>query len=153
MIQDEQMFLNGAGDMVQSVWDDIPLNYPGIGTDQFVIMPNHVHGIILILGDPHHKNPLSRSPQQNGQTKLSLPDMVHRIKTMTTKRYADGVKQSGWTPFPRRLWQRNYWEHIARNESELRLIREYIQNNPVKWESDTLSVEPAPSVHPFPLVP
>jgi len=55
---------------------------------------------------------------------------------MTTKRYADGVKKNGWQPFPRKLWQRNYYEHIIRNENELNQIREYIIQNPVKWELD-----------------
>jgi len=50
---------------------------------------------------------------------LSLGDMVHRFKAMTTKRYTDGVKQSGWPSFPGKLWQRNYWEHIIRDEMEL----------------------------------
>jgi REP element-mobilizing transposase RayT len=67
---------------------------------------------------------------------LSLPDIVHRFKTMTTKRYTDGVKQFGWPPYPGKLWQRNYYEHIIRNENELNRIREYIQKNPLKWEFD-----------------
>ena len=59
---------------------------------------------------------------------------------MTTKRYADGVKQQGWPPFSAKLWQRNYWEHIIRNEVELGAIREYIQNNPAQWELDRLNL-------------
>jgi hypothetical protein len=67
---------------------------------------------------------------------LSLPDVVHRFKTLTTKRYADGVKQSGWLPFRGRLWQRNYYEHIVRDDDELRRIREYITNNQLQWALD-----------------
>jgi putative transposase len=55
---------------------------------------------------------------------------------MTTKRYADGVKQSGWPPFSGRLWQRNYYEHIIRNEDSLNRIRQYILDNPVRWAVD-----------------
>jgi REP element-mobilizing transposase RayT len=55
---------------------------------------------------------------------------------MTTKRYTDGVKQSGWPSYPGKLWQRNYYEHIIRNENELNRIREYIANNPMEWEFD-----------------
>ena len=58
---------------------------------------------------------------------------------MTTKRYADGVKQWGWPPFSGRLWQRNYWEHVIRNELDLARIREYIQNNPTQWALDRLN--------------
>ena len=78
---------------------------------------------------------------------MSLPDVVHRFKTLTTKRYTDAVKHTGWKPFPGRLWQRNYWEHIVRNERELHHIREYITNNPAKWESDRLYGSPSQSSH------
>jgi hypothetical protein len=71
---------------------------------------------------------------------LSLGDLVHRFKTMATKRYVDGVKQSGWRSFPGKLWQRNYWEHIVRNETELNRIREYIHTNPLQWEFDSLNL-------------
>ncbi len=55
---------------------------------------------------------------------------------MTTNEYIRGVKQSGWPPFRGRLWQRNYYEHIIRNDDELRRIREYITNNPLQWALD-----------------
>ena len=58
------------------------------------------------------------------------------FKSWTTKRYADGVKQDGWTAFPGKLWQRNYYERIIRNEGEAARIREYIENNPITWEDD-----------------
>lgn len=67
---------------------------------------------------------------------------------MTTKRYADGVKQLGWQSFPGKLWQRNYWEHIIRNEMELSRIREYIHDNPTQWESDRLNLNKDRSVYP-----
>ena len=67
---------------------------------------------------------------------LSLPDVVHRFKTMTTKRYIDGVKQHGWPRFNGKLWQRNYHEHIVRDDNESHRIREYIADNPKKWELD-----------------
>ncbi|GEM19923.1 hypothetical protein NONS58_13230 [Nitrosococcus oceani] len=62
---------------------------------------------------------------------------------MTTNEYIRGVKQNGWPSFPGKLWQRNYWERIVRNETELDRIRDYIRNNPVQWESDKLFVNPA----------
>ena len=208
-IMDGEIRLNGAGEMIQTVWDEIPIHYPGIDIDEFVIMPNHIHGIVVITtpvgatprgcpgsstpprgcpgsstpprgcpgssttprgcpgsstppdGCPGSSTPPDGCPipksgqapdigqaqgpaptqtRQNNYGGLSLPDVVHRFKTMTTKRYADGVKQNGWTAFPGRLWQRNYWEHIIRNESELNRIREYIHNNPAKWELDKLFV-------------
>jgi REP element-mobilizing transposase RayT len=69
---------------------------------------------------------------------LSLPDVVHRLKSLTTRRYADGVKHHNWPPFNKKLWQRNYYEHIIRDEEDLRDIRDYIQNNPLRWADDDL---------------
>jgi putative transposase len=67
---------------------------------------------------------------------MSLPDVVHRFKSLTTARYRHGVYERGWQPFPGRLWQRNYYEHIIRNERALQRIREYIMNNPARWDLD-----------------
>lgn len=151
---DGGMHLNAAGEMIQAVWGEIPANYPDVGIAGFVVMPNHVHGIIVLAGATRRDCPDSGSPSmaeagrprgQPGQSRgvahagcLSLPDMVHRFKTMTTRRYADGVKQSGWSPFPGRLWQRNYWEHVVRDEQDYLRINEYIRNNPARWAEDKL---------------
>ena len=183
-----EMALNHAGTMIQTVWDEIPIHYTGTEIDEFVVMPNHIHGIIIIgtvgatpCGCPvlsprgcpgpglHENGPISgngqaRGPGNDGQARgpgqaqgpaptgntgtLSLGDIVHRFKTMTTKRYADGVKQLGWQSFPGKLWQRNYWEHIIRNEMELNRIREYIHDNPSQWESDRLNLHNDRSVYP-----
>lgn len=109
------------------------------------------HGIIIIVGATPCGCPGS-TPQirdrWNGQAQgpapttnvrnLSLPDVVHRFKSMTTRRYADGVKHDNWPPFNKKLWQRNYYEHIIRNEDGLRDIREYIKSNPLRWAEDEL---------------
>ncbi|MCE5272542.1 transposase [bacterium] len=133
--------MNEAGYMVQKVWDEIPGHYPGVETDAFVVMPNHIHGIILLTDNTVGAAPCGR-PDNTGQaqgpapTRLSLPDVVHRFKTMTTKRYADGVKQAQWPPFERRLWQRGYYEHVVRRTDRMDRIRDYILNNPLRWELD-----------------
>ena len=152
-IVDGEMRLNDVGKMIQAVWDEIPANYPGIDIDAFIVMPNHIHGIVVIVGAapcgrpgtttapcgrPDEGHPRGGAPTVG--VGLSLPDVVHRFKTMTTKRYADSVKQNGWPSFPGKLWQRNYWEHVVRNEPELNRIREYIHNNPAQWEMDKLFV-------------
>ncbi|WP_198034074.1 transposase [Acidihalobacter ferrooxydans] len=61
---------------------------------------------------------------------------MHRFKTLTTKRYTDGVKTGGWKAFRGRVWQRNYYEYIIRDEASLHAIREYIANNPMQWALD-----------------
>ena len=67
---------------------------------------------------------------------MSLPDVVHRCKSLTTARYRRGVRNDGWRPFPGRLWQRNYYEQVIRDEHELDRIRQYIVSNPARWEDD-----------------
>ncbi|MFQ5641136.1 MAG: hypothetical protein ACE5IR_24425 [bacterium] len=66
----------------------------------------------------------------------TLGDVVGWFETMTTNAYIRGVKQHDWQRFPGKLWQRNYWDHIIRDENELDRIREYIMYNPVKWDED-----------------
>jgi REP element-mobilizing transposase RayT len=123
------MQLNDAGRMVEIVWQEIPRYYPHINIDEFQIMPNHIHGIIAIeIGQPQGVAPTAST--------LSLADVVHRFKTLTTKRYVDGVNQADWKRFDKRLWQRNYYERIIRDEAECNRIREYIINNPCQWEFD-----------------
>ncbi len=67
---------------------------------------------------------------------MSLSDVVHRFKTMTTKMYVDGIKQHGWPSFHKRLWQRNFYDEIIRDAPMLNIVREYITNNPIQWELD-----------------
>jgi len=171
-IANGEMKLNDAGHMVRATWDEIPAHYSGIEIDQFTVMPNHIHGIIKIVGAGPRACPSSNPvgatprgcpttpghpqgpgqarglgqaqgpghPQGGAPTNLSLPDVVHRFKTMTTKRYTDGVKQNDWQPFPAKLWQRNYYEHIIRDEVAYLKIAEYIQTNPQRWEEDVYYV-------------
>jgi putative transposase len=150
-IDNEKMILNDAGKMVETVWNDIPRYYRGFCVHENIVMPNHFHGIIEIVvvgagpracpdntGQPmgNTGQPMETGQPQGVAPTMSLSDIVHRFKTMTTKKYIDGVKQNGWTPFPRKLWQRNYYEHIIRNDNELNRICEYIVNNPLNWDSD-----------------
>ena len=128
-IENGSMILNDAGNMVTTVWNEIPTHYPGFRLHEFVVMPNHFHGIIETVGAGPRACP-------NHTSAMSVSDIVHRFKTMSTKRYADGVKAHGWPPFPGRLWQRNYYEHIIRSAQSLNRVREYIVSNPLRWELD-----------------
>ena len=137
-IESGKMVLNDAGCMVEAIWKEIPRYYCGFGVQEHIIMPNHFHGIIEIVGADPRVCP-SGCSLGLGQTRGSAPtisDIVQRFKTMTTKKYIDGVKQNGWVSFNGKLWQRNYYEHIIRNTDELNRIREYIINNPLNWDSD-----------------
>ncbi|MFK5925447.1 MAG: transposase [Desulfuromusa sp.] len=146
-IVDGEVVLNAAGRMVERIWQELPDNYPGIGVDIHVVMPNHFHGIIILhppvscVGAGPRACPDSHGSQgeghpQGGAPTLSLPDVVHRFKSMTTARYRQGVNHHNWPPFPGKLWQRNYYDRIIRNENELHNIRQYIYDNPMQWETD-----------------
>lgn len=140
--------ISNAGHMLSDIWRQIPDHYSGIDVDEFVVMPNHIHGIIVIAGagDIGRPKSLGGRPQGVAPTGLSLPNVIARFKTITTKRYADGVKQSGWQPFNGRLWQRSYYEHVVRSENELNEIRQYILDNPLKWALDSENSEFADSL-------
>ena len=188
-IRDSQMHPNPAGEMVQRTWDKIPTHYSTIDIDAFVVMPNHIHGIILlvpqesdlypgsdravgatpcgcprthtdvpgtddnsianptrqIVSKPEHPcgepgQPRGVAPTGNA-ARLSLPDVVHRFKTLTTKRYSDGVTQLGWTPYEGKLWQRNYYERVVRNQRDLDKFRRYIDANPGRWFEDPYRIQ------------
>lgn len=66
----------------------------------------------------------------------TLGDVMDWFKTMTTNEYIRNVKRGLWEPFPGRFWQRNYYEHVIRNEKEMDEIRQYIRTNPLNWDSD-----------------
>ncbi len=102
-ILDGEMRVNDGGRIIQTVWDDLPNHYANVEVDTFVVMPNHIHGIINLIDLPVGAGPRAR-PAPTGQpqgvaptirTSLSLPDVVHRFKTLTTKQYVNGVKQYG----------------------------------------------------------
>jgi REP element-mobilizing transposase RayT len=144
-----EMRVNSAGEMVLKAWNDLPVKYPNVDTDEFILMPNHVHGIIVLSvgagpcacpiynGDIKNNGNRSKTGQPQGVAPtMSLSDIVHRFKSFTTSQYRINVLNNNWPPFNGKLWQRNYYEHIIRNEAELNKIREYIVNNPLNWESD-----------------
>ncbi len=137
-IDNEDMILNDAGKMVLKIWNQIPIFYKGIEIDIFQIMPNHIHGIIIIN---HTSNIVQIDPSVCPQTvdacsSLSLSDITQRFKTMTTKQYTDGVKQKGWKSYNKKLWQRSFYDHILRDNESLNNVRKYITENPLKWDSD-----------------
>jgi putative transposase len=131
-VSNDRVNLNDSGRLIASLWEDLPDHYPGIGTDAFVLMPNHLHGILVLESDAAGRS-ISPPP---GRRPLTLSELVNRFKTLTTKRYSDGVKSLGWRSFPGRLWQRGYFEHVIRNEKSLNDIRRYIDQNPLHWSID-----------------
>ncbi len=128
----EKMVLNEAGEMIKKWWVETRNKFKNIELDEFVIMPNHFQGIVNIVGAD-----LRVCPENLGEHVGSpLHRIVQWFKTMTTNEYIRNVHNNMWKPFLKRLWQRNYYEHVIRNEDELNKIRYYIQTNPLKWHLD-----------------
>jgi putative transposase len=130
-IVDASCKLSPAGSMIEAKWLALQERFASVSLGPYVIMPNHVHGLIQIVA-PHPDNPPTDTRSS------SIGSMIQWFKTGTTYDYISGVKNEGWSPFNKRLWQRNYWEHIIRNDREYERICEYIEANPSRWNEDSL---------------
>ena len=125
--------LNDVGRIVSSVWHDLAKRFKNIELDGFVIMPNHVHGIVVIVGAPLAG---ARDLRAGTRPAPTLGDIIGAFKSVTARQYYLDSKGE-------KLWQRNYYERVIRNEKELFEIRRYIQENPSKWELDPENPERA----------
>ncbi len=116
-ICDAVMHHSEIGAIAYRCWADIPLHYPNARLGEFVIMPNHIHGILILSGDDRFRsNPSATS------------HIVRMYKGIVTK-MSTGID-------PSFKWQRNYHDIIIRNDRAFRIISDYIRNNPKKWEED-----------------
>lgn len=139
LITGNQVNLNGAGLMVQSWWGKLTGKFPLVQTDAYIVMPNHFHGIISVGAAPCGRPDINYPDETTGQphgVAPTLGEVVSWFKTMTTNQYIRGVKRKDWRPFQKKLWQRNYYEHIVRDEDELGHYRQYISDNPANWQTD-----------------
>jgi putative transposase len=126
-----EMKLNDAGRIVEHCWLEIPHHFPHVALDAFVVMPNHVHGILWIVVDIRNTSPPQptlQSPAMQSPSK-TIGSIVRGFKIGVTKWFRQNTDI--YT-----VWQRNYYEHIIRNDKSLTRIREYIANNPQRWEFD-----------------
>jgi REP element-mobilizing transposase RayT len=129
------MILNEYGKIVQYEWKESEKIRSEIQLDQFIVMPNHVHGIVMINNNDYAEGTKisganSRSPLRRMKPK-SIPSFIAGYKSVVTKR----INQIRNTP-RQPVWQRNYYEHVIRDEHDLNRIRKYIVHNPVNWEKD-----------------
>lgn len=141
------MCLNRFGSIVSECCVEIPAHFTNVEMDTFVVMPNHIHGILVIHDctdtTTHFTTSIHNgrrgevtSPTQKGAAtaplqKHTLGQVIAYFKYQTTK----SINQIHKTPGTR-LWQRNYYEHVIRNENDLNEIRQYVLDNPVKWDMD-----------------
>jgi REP element-mobilizing transposase RayT len=202
-IHNGSMILNDAGKMIENEWLNLENRFPNIELHEFIVMPNHFHGILKIVGaalvaaqstqstlvaaqstpvraalvaaqstqstlvaaqstpvraalvaaqstqstlvdaqstlvdarNEMETQTIEGQPQGIAPTK-TIGDMMGAFKSITTVEYIRGVKNLGWKPFDGKIWQRNYYEHIIRNEQSYQNISNYIINNPAKWQDD-----------------
>jgi putative transposase len=133
-IVDEEMVLSHYGKTAKTCFEEIPKHFAHAGVDAFAIMPNHLRGIIVLANATdvaaQHAAPL-REDVPSGPAPGSLSTIVHSFKSASTK-HINELRGMAGTP----VWQRNYYEHVIRNERDLERIREYIATNPLKWALD-----------------
>ena len=149
---------NAAGNAAADCWLQIPVHFPNVELDQWVIMPNHIHGILVIttpiegafVAEAH--TAATAQAQANAAAHLTSPETEkprppHRPRPSGTAGTIGSIVRGfkiGVTNWHRRqsiaapIWQRNYWEHIVRAESQMQRIQNYIINNPAQWDTDSL---------------
>ena len=125
-VVNDEMVLNKIGVMVHESWDELSNRFPGIELDQFIVMPNHIHGIVHIVGAQFIAPRYSQGAMNRAPT---MGEIVRTFKAVSTYR----IRRTVYSRF---RWQRNYHDRIIRNEYELNLTREYIQTNPLRWDLD-----------------
>ena len=157
-VVDGNMRVNDWGVFVRSCWDEIPAHHPYIELDAFVVMPNHMHGVIVIAGDNGvmidttgddrrgmidttgddrrgmiYHAPTDIKREFSKPIAHSLSSIVGTFKAAVTRH----IKRQPNAP-DHPIWQRNYYEHIIRSEESLNTIRSYVATNPTKWVEDSL---------------
>lgn len=138
-VVNERMRRNDAGQLVHEAWAGLGDIFPGVHVDTFIVMPNHLHGILVLPGDDKGRLYLEseegerKEDDEEGSTSPALGKIIKEFKTYVIREYGKGVREQGWRRYEGKLWQRNYFEHIIRNERERNAIREYIRMNPMRW--------------------
>ena len=117
-IINEGMCLNSAGEMIAALWRSLPERFDEVTLDSYVVMPNHIHGIVVL------------------KEGIDLSRVMQVFKSVSTNEYIRGVHQQKWVQFSGTLWQRSFYDHVIRNEKDLLRIQEYILNNPSQWAID-----------------
>ena len=110
--------LNAAGRMIRRRWLDLRERFAAVELDAFVVMPDHLHGVVIV------------NCTKGASRRLPLPTLMDWFKAVTTMDYFYGVREHGWPRVDAHLWQRSYYDHIIRSESELQAFREYVLANP-----------------------
>jgi REP element-mobilizing transposase RayT len=117
-VSDNRVNLSPSGKIVSKKWNELPRHYRNIWLDRYVIMPNHLHGILVII-------------ERNDSLPVTISEMIRGFKSFSAREINKTKKQMNMP-----VWQRNYYEHIIRDEQEWATIRDYIEVNPLRWHDD-----------------
>lgn len=121
-VEHGSVVLSPAGLLTADHWRAIPRRFSGVMIDVFVVMPDHVHGILFTGTNPDAEP-------------ATVGDVVRWFKASVHAGYRDGARRSGWPPYDLHLWQRNYHDRIVRSGAELAVTRTYIEANPARWQA------------------
>lgn len=132
-IIDRKIVLNDAGKIPKQYWLEMPDHFPNVVLGEYIIMPNHMHGIIVLSDNvgARHAMHLQQAEQFGNPTRQSIPTIIRSFKSAVTNHINQIYHIQGAS-----VWQNNYYEHIIRNEIELNKTREYIVCNPINWTID-----------------
>ncbi len=133
-----KMYLNKFGKITERNWIDIPNHFSNISIDQFVVVPDHVYGIIIVVSaymwtlqsdnDDQCNHAYMRTLYNCDRTKMAVPKIMQLYKSSVTKEINRIQNEFHFQ------WQKSYYDHVIRNKQSLNQIRRYIKNNPLKWE-------------------
>ena len=126
IIKNEHVILNQFGDIAYGSWQDIPNHHKNVNLDRFIIMPNHIHGILILCNTVG--NGPARSNHKNGKID-NLSVIIGSYKSAVSKQI-NKIKDNSFK------WQKSFYDHIIRTDESLNNIREYIINNPTNWDND-----------------
>ena len=133
-VLNDQMCLNDNGEIVQRLWNTLPERFPTVELDFYVVMPNHIHGIVVqAIHQQISSTDNSRMHKQTFKqpTRSELGQIIRTFKAAATCL----IRAAGTPEF---AWERNYYEHVIRNERDLERIRQYMVDNPACWVEDKL---------------
>lgn len=128
----ETVKLSEVGEIEQAVWEGLPKHFEYIKLDKFVVMPNHVHGILWLIDTQSPRVGAGLRPAPTQQAKRhGLPEIIRAFKSFSSRRVNEINKTKGQS-----LWQRSFYEHILRNDEDLHNHRQYTRDNPLNWMLD-----------------
>ena len=128
-VTDGEIRLNETGRVIQTTWGELPSRFSNIAIDALAVMPNHIHGIVLVGAQfiaPSHPRGKNLGAMNRNHT---LGEIVRTFKAASTRL----IRSTGNLNF---AWQRNYYEHVIRDDNSLNRIRQYILDNPARWDMD-----------------